>query len=187
MPIGVFEKLIRSGKKSCIRCESPYPLNSNNDPSAVIEYNSVKKFETKGTITNEWWQISVDRYYISPKSYRIKTFHLGSGYSHPKSWTLSASSNNVTWMTIDNQSNVDKTNVGNTSFTFKIKNFETFFKYFRITLLESHDITNGWTKRLSFSEFDVYGAIQSVIYATRCAKSNKNISFVFLIILLISK
>ena len=186
MAIGIFERLIKYGKESLIKCESPFPY-SNNDPYAVIKYNTGKSFETVGSTSNEWWQISVDKYFISPESYRIMTFHFSPNNSHPKSWNLSASSNNITWTIIDSQNNRDDMNVANTNFQFTIKNFETFFKYFRITLLESHGTAYGFTKRLSFREFDIYGVIQANIYATKCAKTKKNIVFVCFMILLSSR
>ena len=184
MPVGIFEKLIRSGKKSYIKCESPFPL-SNYDPFNAINYNSWLRYETQGNVSNEWWQISVDKYYISPKSYRIKTFNNDPGHTHLKSWNLSASSNNVTWTIIDSQKNRADMNSPSISVQFNISNFETFFRFFRITLIESHN--NEIPKRLSFSEFDINGVIRSNIFATRCAQTRKQATFVYLVISMLYK
>ena len=182
MVVGIFERLTRHGKESLIKCESLLPL-SGSDPKALIQYNSTKNFETNGSIPNEWWQISVDRYFISPKSYRIRTCNFPENNSHPKTWNLSASSNNVTWTIIDSQKDRTDTNVASTDFSFKINNFETFFRYFRITLIESH--AHSYPKRLSLNEFDVYGVIRSNIYATRCVQEKSLISFACQVVMLL--
>ena len=184
MAIGIFERLIRNGKRSYIKCESPFPLYGNSLFN-VIEYNSGKSFETKGDISNEWWQISVDRYYISPNSYRIKTFNNDPGHTHLKSWNLSASNDNETWTIIDSQNNRADMNYPNITVQFNISNFETFFRFFRITLIESHN--HNIPKRLSFSEFDVYGVILTSIFATRCAQTRMRVNFVYFVVLLTYK
>ena len=79
-----------------VECKNPLSFNFNNDPYAVIDYGSRKAFESQGLIKGEWWQVRLDKYYILPISYRIKTFNLNPNQTHMKEWNLLASNDNNT-------------------------------------------------------------------------------------------
>ena len=185
MSLGIFEKMVKRGKKGLIKCEFPFPLG-NSDPYSVINYGSGMFFETASTVSGEWWQISASGYYLSPKAYRIKTFSFASGHTHLKAWKISGSSNNVTWTIIDTQENQDELNAPNKTKEYPLKNFETFFKYIRITIVANHN-PNGYEQRLSLSEFDVYGVMQAHLYVTKCMQSKRYTTFSQVILCLLYK
>ena len=186
---GVLKYIVKRGHKKNLFIESSNPMYEygtlNNDPSVIVDYGSGKTFETQGSKSGEWLQIKINRYYIIPFSYRIKTFGYEAGKTHLKQWNLLASNDNKTFVTIDSISS-DALNSQNAEQTFELneeKVGKTPFSYFRIVCLLNHQ--GGY--RLSLREFDINGVVYSnLIYSNRIKNSRDINIMINLIITLIS-
>lgn len=168
-----------------VECKNPLSFNFNNDPYAVIDYGSRKAFESQGLIKGEWWQVRLDKYYILPISYRIKTFNLNPNQTHMKEWNLLASNDNNTWVSIDSQNTPDLNNKSvekifplDTNKTMKAP-----FSYFRIENIKNI----AGTYRLSLSEFDINGIVYNVLFCSngrKCYRTFSLSNFFFVVCLL---
>lgn len=170
------------GFKSVLtECKNPIDA-STCDPRAPVEYDSGKAFETQGSEAGEWWQVKLNKHYIIPLSYRVKSIDRLKNRTHMKIWHLHASNDNKTWVTIDSRSSsVLNDYHAESIFTLnEVNTTKTPFSYFRIEIVQSH---GGTKMRLSISEFDICGIIYGpLICSNRMPKyhSNSIISFIIL-------
>lgn len=154
----IFKNIIEKRGYDDLIIESDNPIRTetgiNADPRVIVEYGTNQSYETHGDKQGEWVQVKMKHNYVTPTSYRIKSFYGQSGTSHMKEWILFASNDNKTWSKIDSQ-NTSVLNKPYTEETFYPTSIQTSFSIFRIVLYQS--CLSYRLYRLSISEFDING------------------------------
>ena len=182
MIYNILRTIINKNHKNANFIECSYSTKISDTRKCEDIYNYwdaiTNRFETLGEV-NDYVQIHIKNFYIIPSNYMIQTINLGSGHSHLRSWTLSASINGEVWLELDKQEEVSDLNSYLAIKHFPLKEYQIPFSYFRITIIESWDPTN--INRLSLTHLDFNGSITNTIncfFTSDFNKIKQNLNFI---------
>ena len=122
---------------------------SGHEPENVLVDDDKSYFQSAGSPSNQWWQIS----FTSPVSISSYIIRTGSSFSaRPQDWTAAASSDNTTWKTVDTRTGIETGNNKNQFTLSKVANY----KHFRLVLVKATSYQNDDT--FGFTFFDCFGS-----------------------------
>lgn len=157
---GIFNHLINKSNNMIekyvnVTCSSCF--STDFQPQNVLIYDDINKSFWSKIMSNNWICFEFKNKKVIPSSYMIRSCNLAKGCSHPKSWVVEGSNDNVSWSIFDHVDNCQFLNgPGFTHlFKFQIEQKQS-FKFIRMRIT---DIDCYGTDSLMIEAFELFGTL----------------------------